>query len=103
MPDLNGGIISVDYEALQSMANGFQNSSDVMTGVAQALEVAIRVLEASALLGNVGAAAMARYLDGIKPNLERLAATCTEMSGDLEATVAAFQEGDYSGSTKFNR
>lgn len=95
--------ISIDYDAVQNMANNFRNSGEVMKSVAQAMEVAITILKVSALLGNPGNAALARYLEGIKPNLERLSATCGEMCGDLEASIAALQEGDSSGSTKFNR
>ncbi|MEQ8672802.1 MAG: type VII secretion target [Aggregatilineales bacterium] len=93
--------VSIDYDAVEAMAQGFDTSADVMKSVANALEIAINILKISALLGNIGAAAMARYLEGIKPNLERLAATCEEMSGDLNSAVAYYRDGDTEASQKF--
>jgi len=95
--------ISIDYEVVESMAKSFQGSGEVMQSVAQAMETAITILKASALLGNPGNMALAHYLERIKPNLDRLAATCQEMSGDLVTSVNALKEGDSSGSAKFNK
>jgi len=93
--------VSIDYDAVTAMANGFDTSSDVMRNVSSALEIAINILKVSAMMGNVGAAAMARYLEGIKPNLDRLAATCDEMSTDLHAAVSYYRDGDTDASQKF--
>lgn len=102
MPQL-GETISIDYDAVGSMADNFHNSSDVMLDIDKALEIAITILKTSALFGQPGNAALAAYLSGIRPNLQRLAGTCEEMSGDLKASITAFQEGDTSGSARFNK
>ena len=102
MPELSE-TISIDYDAVGTMAEHFHNSSDVMLDIDKALEVAISILKTSALFGQPGNAALAAYLDGIRPNLQRLANTCEEMSGDIKASVMALQEGDTSGSAKFNK
>jgi hypothetical protein len=93
--------VSMDYDAVQRMADGFNRSSDILKGVSQALEVAISILKATAFLGLVGNLAMAHYLEGIKPNVDRLAQTCDELNLDLIGAIASLRDGDYSGSQRF--
>ncbi len=93
--------VSMDYNAVQNMADGFRNSSDVLKGVSQALEVASSILKATAMFGMIGNLALARYLDGIKPNVDKLAATCEELNLDLIGAIASLRDGDYSGSQRF--
>ena len=93
--------VSMDYDAVQKMSDGFNTSSDVLHGVSQALEVAIAILKATAFFGLVGNLALASYLEGIKPNVDRLAATCEEMSQDLIGAIVSLRDGDYSGSQRF--
>jgi len=93
--------VSMDYDAVQRMADGFSRSADTLQAVSKALEVAIGILKASAFLGMVGNMALAHYLEGIKPNVDRLAATCEEMSMDLIGAIISLRDGDYSGSQRF--
>lgn len=93
--------VSMDYEAVQKMADGFNTASDTLQAVSQALEVAIAILKASAFFGMVGNIALARYLEGIKPNVDRLSATCEELSMDLIGAIISLRDGDMSGSQRF--
>jgi uncharacterized membrane protein len=93
--------VSMDYDAVQKMSDGFSTSSDVLKAVSQALEVAIGILKATAFLGLVGNLALASYLEGIKPNVDRLSATCEELSLDLIGAIVSLRDGDYSGSQRF--
>jgi hypothetical protein len=93
--------VSMDYEAVQKMADGFSTASDTLQGVSKALEVAIAVLKATAFVGLVGNLALARYLEGIKPNVDRLSATCEELSMDLIGAIISLRDGDSSGSQRF--
>jgi len=93
--------VSMDYQAVQQMADGFNTASDTLQGVSKALEVAIAVLKASAFIGLVGNIALSRYLEGIKPNVDRLSATCEEMSMDLMGAIISLRDGDTSGSQRF--
>jgi hypothetical protein len=93
--------VSMDFDAVARMADGFQTAADTLHGVDRALETAIGVLKASAFLGMVGNLALANYLEGIQPNVARLAATCEEMNQDLTGAIAALRDGDYSGSQRF--
>ena len=93
--------VSMDYEAVQAMSDRFRTSSDTLEGVSKALEIAIGVLKATAFFGLVGNAALAHYLEGIKPNVDRLAATCEELQMDLIGAIVALRDGDMSGSQRF--
>jgi hypothetical protein len=93
--------VSMDYGEVQKLADGFRTAGDTLEAVGKALEVAIGILKATAFFGLVGNLALAHYLEGIKPNVVRLAATCEEMSGDLVGAIVSLRDGDYSGSQRF--
>ncbi|MBI5961793.1 MAG: hypothetical protein HY866_23855 [Chloroflexi bacterium] len=93
--------VSMDYDAVQNMSDGFKDASEVLKGVSQALEIAIAILKATAFFGMVGNLALANYLEGIKPNVDRLSDTCSEMSMDLIGAIVSLRDGDYSGSQRF--
>jgi hypothetical protein len=93
--------VSMDYDAVQSMSDGFKDASEVLKAVSTALEIAIGILKATAFFGLVGNLALASYLEGIKPNVDRLSETCNEMSLDLMGAIVSLRDGDYSGSQRF--
>lgn len=93
--------VSMDYDEVQRMSDGFGTSADTLRAVSQALEVAIAILKATAFFGLVGNLALAHYLEGIKPNVDRLADTCEELSMDLIGAIVSLRDGDYSGSQRF--
>ena len=57
--------VSMDYDAVQKMSDGFRTSSETLEGVSKALEVAIAVLKATAMFGMIGNAALAMYLEDV--------------------------------------
>ncbi len=93
--------VSMDYEAVQAMADGFSTAADTLQNVSKALEVAIGILKASAFFGLVGNMALAHYLEGIKPNVDRLAATCQELNQDLVNAIRYVRDGDQSAVSRF--
>lgn len=93
--------VSMDFDTVQNMADGFRTAAETLQAVSTALEVAIAILKATAFLGLVGNAALAMYLEGIKPNVDRLAATCDELNLDLIGAIASLRDGDLSGSQRF--
>jgi len=93
--------VSMDYDAVQRMSDGFRTSSETLQAVSKALEVAIGILKATAFFGMVGNLALAHYLEGIKPNVDRLSNTCEEMSMDLIGAIVSLRDGDNSGSQRF--
>jgi hypothetical protein len=93
--------VSMDYDAVQRMSDGFRTSSETLQAVSKALEIAIGILKATAFFGMVGNLALAHYLEGIKPNVDRLSNTCDEMSMDLIGAIVSLRDGDSSGSQRF--
>ncbi len=93
--------VSMDYGEVQKLADGFRTAGDTLEAVGKALEVAIGILKATAFFGLVGNLALAHYLEGIKPNVDRLAATCEEMSMDLVGAIISLRDSDTSGSQRF--
>lgn len=93
--------VSMDFDAVQAMSDGFNVAAETLEAVSIALEVAISILKATAFLGLVGNAALAQYLEGIKPNVDRLAGTCDELHLDLIGAISSIRDGDMSGSQRF--
>lgn len=93
--------VSMDYDAVEKMSDGFRQSSEALKTTSQVLESAIQVLKATAFFGLVGNYALAMYLEGIKPNVDRLANTCDELSLDLMGAITSMRDGDTSGSQRF--
>ncbi len=96
-----GDEVYMDVEAVQNISKGFGTAADTFKTISQGLEVAIDILSATAFFGMIGNAALAMYLNNIKPNVDKLAAKCEEMSGDIGAAIVAYQTGDTSGSKRF--
>lgn len=92
---------TMDYDAVEDMASGFSTANDVLEAISTALQAAIAILKATAFLGMIGNAALAFYLEGIKPNVDRLAATTEELSQDLRNAVAIVRDGDTTVSSRF--
>jgi hypothetical protein len=61
----------------------------------------IMTLKTTAFIGLVGGAAVAQFLEMIKPHIENLAEKCEEISGDLDKSVDAYERGDALGATRF--
>jgi hypothetical protein len=93
--------VSMDYDVVQNMADRFGRANEALEGVSKALEVAIAILKTTSFLGLIGNAALAAYLEGIKPNVDQMALTCQEMSQDLVGAIASLRDGDLSGSQRF--
>jgi hypothetical protein len=93
--------VSMDYEAVEAMADGFATAAEVLEAVSAALEVAIGILKATAFIGLFGNLALAAYLENIKPNVDRLAETCDELHFDLLGAVSSLRDGDMTGSQRF--
>lgn len=93
--------VSMDYDVVQAMADGFQAAADQLHIVNRALEIAISFLNATAFTGIVGNRLLADYLENIQPHVVRLAATCAELHDDLVSAIVSLRDGDYSGSMRF--
>lgn len=93
--------VFMDVNAVQNMANRFDQISDVLKNVSKAMEIAITTLRITAFVGMVGGAALERYLSRIKPEVDKLAAKTSELHMDLMGAIVSYRDGDSSGSKRF--
>ncbi len=93
--------VYMDIPAVRGMAKSFDNISDVLHGVAKVLETLANILKATAFIGLVGGAALLLIIEHVRPHVEEVADKCEELSGDLSASVDAFERGDELGATRF--
>jgi hypothetical protein len=93
--------VYMDVPAVRGMAKSFGTISEVLQNVVKVLEMLIMTLKTTAFIGLVGGAAVAQFLEMIKPHIENLAEKCEEISGDLDKSVDAYERGDALGATRF--
>lgn len=93
--------VFMDIPAVDKMGKDFQTFGNILEGVAKTLEALSMVLKATAWLSLGGTAAVAAFIDRIKPNVKRAADKMHELSGDIQSAIRAYRDGDYSGSRRF--
>lgn len=93
--------VYMDVPAVRDMAKAFGTISEVLQTVVKVLEALIMTLKTTAFIGLVGGAAVAHFLEMIKPHIEDLAEKCAELNKDLDASVDAYERGDALGATRF--
>ncbi len=93
--------VYMDIPAVRDMSQKFKVISDVLVTVGKALEALANILKVTAFIGLVGGYALAHFIDVIKPQIEKLAEKCAELSRDVAASVDAFERGDAQGATRF--
>ena len=93
--------VYMDIPAVQTMAQGFHNFSDLLRGISKVMEAAMTTLKATAFVGLVGGAAVERYLSIIKPRVDKLSTKCEEINRDLNDAIKAYRDGDRTGSQRY--
>jgi uncharacterized protein YukE len=93
--------VYMDIPAVRGMSKNFNNISEVLQNVSRTLQALITVLRTTAFVGNVGGAAVAQFMEMIKPHIDNMSRKTAELSRDLEASVNAFERGDSRGATRF--
>ncbi len=91
----------INIPEVRNIAKQLQEFSETLTTVARMLDFSINTLKTSAFMGLVGARAVAHYLEGIKPKIEKQAAKYAELSQDVNTSVDAYERKDAEGATKF--
>lgn len=94
--------IFMDVPAVRDMSKKFGDMGDNLKTVSQTLENMMNILKASAFIGNFGGAALASYMENIKPSIDQFAESCTTMADDLTSSADAYERGDAAGATKFH-
>ncbi len=93
--------VYMDIPAVQDMSQKFANFGEILDAVAKTLEAMSIVLKVTAWLSGGATAAAAMFIDRILPNIKRLAEKMKELSGDITSAIAAYRDGDTSGSKRF--
>ncbi|HFD86912.1 MAG TPA: hypothetical protein ENJ35_04460 [Gammaproteobacteria bacterium] len=93
--------VYMEVPAVRQMAKNFQTISEVLSTVNKVLEAMLMILKTTAFVGLVGGAAVAGYIEMIKPYVEQWIEKTAELSRDLNASVDAYERGDAQGATRF--
>jgi len=93
--------VYMDVPAVRQMAKNFQAISEVLSTVNKVLEAMLMILKTTAFIGLVGGAAVAGYIEMIKPYVENWVQQTAEIGRDLNASVDAYERGDELGATRF--
>jgi hypothetical protein len=93
--------VYINVPAVRDMARSFGTISEVLTTVNKVLEALSTTLKVTAFIGLVGGAAVAQFIDMIRPHIEQMAEKCQELNGDLNASLDAYERGDQQGATRF--
>lgn len=94
--------VYMDIPKVRKIAKTFDQISDVLKTICKILEVVVTILKASAFFGAVGNLAAARFLEQIKPHIEKMAEQCAELCKDVGASVDAYERGDALGAARFH-
>ena len=93
--------VYMDVPAVRGLAKNFGTISDVLKTVSKVLEALMLILNTTAFIGNVGGAAVADYIDRVKPHIDRIAAKCEELMQDINLSATAYENGDMAGAELF--
>ncbi len=92
---------AMNYDEVMKIAKIFDGLGDVFRTAAKALEAAIIILKATAFISFGSTAALAVYLENIKPHVEKLGAHAEELNGDLQNAIKEHREADQAAAGKF--
>jgi hypothetical protein len=93
--------VYMDIPAVTSMAQAFGGFSDALKTVSTILQGAIDLLNATAFIGDVGGAAVAAWLNTIKPNVDNMANKMSELQSGIQGAISNYVTGDTNGSALF--
>jgi hypothetical protein len=93
--------VYMDIPRVEQMSKGFQKFGSVLEGVSKALLAISTALKAAAWISFGSTAALAAYIDRIRPNVDKAAKKMHELSGDITGAIKAYRDGDMSGSKRF--
>jgi hypothetical protein len=94
--------IYMNVPAVREIAKTFDRVGLALTAVVAILDGLSTLLKNTAFIGRVGGAVLILFIDTIKPTIDEVAKKCAELSGDVNASVDAFENGDEEGATRFH-
>jgi hypothetical protein len=93
--------VYMDIPRVEQMSKSFKKFGSVLQGVSKALHAISISLKLAAWISFGSTAALAAYVDRIRPNVDKLAKKMHELSGDITGAIKAYRDGDLSGSKRF--
>jgi L-serine deaminase len=93
--------VFMDIPQVEKMSKDFHTFGEVLDAVAKALEAISILLKATAWLSLGATAAVATFIDRIRPNVKKAADKMKELSTDINSAIRAYRDGDLSGSRRF--
>jgi hypothetical protein len=89
------------YDQVHAMANTFQTTGEVLAAIGVALDIAIAAAHAAAFFSFGASEALATWLEGIKPHVDKLSKMSYEVHDDIESAIKFVETGDTDGSRRF--
>jgi len=93
--------VFMDIPQVEKMSKDFNTFGEVLDAVSKALEAISILLKATAWLSLGATAAVATFIDRIRPNVKKAADKMKELSQDINSAIRAYRDGDLSGSRRF--
>lgn len=93
--------VYMNVPEVRNIAKLFNQISEVLTNVGNVLEALSETLKNTAFIGLVGGTAAALVIDTVRPEIEKRAELCAEISRDVDASATAYEAGDQQGATLF--
>jgi len=93
--------VFMDIPQVENMSKNFNTFSEVLNGVAKALEAISLTLKATGWVSMGATYAAAMYIDRIQPKVKKMGEEMKNISGDITSAVHAYRDGDLSGSNRF--
>jgi len=86
-----GSVVDMKPDQVKAIASGLETIAGVLKVVSGVLEAQMYILRATAFIGLVGGLAVERYIASIKPPIDQLAKRLSELSTDVNKSVAKWE------------
>lgn len=93
--------IYMETGPVENIAKTINTVGQVLKTVAKVLEVLSTTLKATAFIGLVGGYAVAQYIDQFRPQIEKMAEKCIEITADVRTAIKNYQNQDFTASGRF--
>lgn len=93
--------VFMDIPQVEKMSKSFDTFGEVLEQVSRALQAISLTLKVAAFVSLGSTAAASAFIDRIQPRIRQLGQKMQELSGDLTGAIAAYRDGDMSGSQRF--
>ncbi|MBX3061655.1 MAG: hypothetical protein U0528_15560 [Anaerolineae bacterium] len=92
--------VSIEYDVVDKMANTFNQAGETFNGIAQGLNGAAALLQATGFAGLIGMVSQI-LLESMSQSASNIGSKCSELGTDLKGAIDALKNGDTSGAQRF--